>query len=157
MANIIYYRTSPSDEWRGIPALKGDSFKYEDFTEEQLNDLASRVKVDDTSVDLSSYYTKAEVDKKVEDVYTELDMAEWTLAEDFADALAEKADVEHEHENYAEFSDLPNMEDYYRKEEVDSFLRVKSNANHSHSNYLTESQVQALIDASLGVIENGSY
>lgn len=132
---ILKYRLDSSSPWEEIAALKGDSFKYEDFTEEQLNDLASRVKVEGASVDLSDYATIEAVD----------------------DALAEKADVEHEHENYAELSDLPNMEDYYRKEEVDSFLRVKANANHSHSNYLTETQVQALIDASLGVIADGSY
>ena len=133
---IIKYRLDSSSPWIEIPALQG----AQGLQGEKGKDGYTPVK----GVD---YFTEKDIAEIRAGLDVDVDLSDYATIEAINEAL----------ENYAELSDLPNMEDYYRKEEVDSFLRVKSNANHSHSNYLTETQVQALIDASLGVIADGSY
>lgn len=136
---IIKYRLDSSSEWVEIPALQGAQGLQGEKGEDGKDGYTPVKGVD--------YFTEEDIAEIRAGLDVDVDLSDYATIEAINEAL----------ENYAELSDLPNMEDYYRKEEVDGFLRVKANANHSHSNYLTETQVQALIDASLGVIENGAY
>lgn len=50
MANLIYYRNSATEEWKSIPALKGDK-----------GDKGEP----GTPADLSNYYTKSETNEAI--------------------------------------------------------------------------------------------
>ena len=110
-------------------------------TQDYVDDAVANVKVDVPDVDLEGYATTDYVDNAVAAVpkYDLTAYATKTYVNQQIDALPEYdmsayALKSHVHEDYALKTSIPDV-----------------------SKFQTETQVQALIDASLGVIENGSY
>lgn len=135
----------------------------------------AKVETGDSEVDLTGYATEEWVTEQIEAIeFPETDLSGYAKTSYVNTALAEKADVTHVHTEYA--AKNHSHEEYLTEHQDLSGYALKS---HTHSEYLTEhqslegyakltdipdvsafqteTQVQALIDASLGVIENGTY
>lgn len=139
------------------------------------------IDTDDGEVaELDNYYTKDEVDAliPVVDLSTKADVNHThpeylTQHQD----ISGKADVVHTH-SMADITDyvaptIPDLSGYVTTDTMNTALSGKANAVHTHDEYLTEHQdlslyalkteiptvndINSLIDAKLGVIENGTY
>lgn len=125
---IIKYRLDASSPWVEIPALQGS--KGADGKDGK--DGATPVK----GVD---YFTEQEIDSIATQAAAKVEVPEVDLS-----GYALK---EHEHEEY--LTEHQDLSEYAKKTDIPEVPDV--------SGFQTETQVQALIDASLGVIENGTY
>lgn len=95
-------------------------------------------------VDLSNYYTKSEVDKKIQNV--EVDLTGYATEKYVNDAIS-AINIEE--------TDLTN---YYTKNEVNNLTSGFITMNDVRAQgYQTAEQVNTLINEALGVIENGTY
>lgn len=97
-------------------------------------------------VDLSGYYTKAETDSAIEEAVGAVEVpsldgyATEQYVKDAINAIPEK-----DMSNYALKTEIPDVSSFTTMSAVEA------------KGYQTETQVNSLINAALGVIENGSY
>lgn len=97
------------------------------------------------SIDLSNYYTKAEVDAKIPDVSGFITESEADTKINTAVCSAEER-VDFKLGSYALKTEIPDVSGLALKSEIPDV-----------SGFQTEEQVNSLINSALGVIENGTY
>lgn len=107
------------------------------YTKEEVDAAIDNV----SSVDFSNYYTKNEVDSKIENI--DVDMSNYyTKKEADAAINAAKPDLT----DYALKSDIPSLDGYAKTTDIPDV-----------SKFQTAEQVNAAIEAYVGVIENAYY
>ena len=108
----------------------------------QSNGVTMRVKSSQlkTSIDLSNYYTKSEVDKLLANIDVNIDMADYYDKATIDNLLLNKANVSHTHTS-ADITDLSIPTVDVNKAYVDSQLANKSNTNHTHDEYISETEL----------------
>ena len=108
----------------------------------QSNGVTMRVKSSQlkTSIDLSNYYTKSEVDKLLDNIDVNIDMADYYDKDTIDNLLSNKANVSHTHTS-ADITDLSIPTVDVNKAYVDSQLANKSNTNHTHDEYISETEL----------------
>ena len=85
-------------------------------------------------LDLSNYYTKAEVDDLLADTDLSIDMADYYDKATIDNLLAKKANASHAH-SYNDLTDkpsIPSIDGLATKEELTEGLATKSDATHNH-------------------------
>ena len=108
----------------------------------QSNGITMRVKSSQlkTSIDLSNYYTKSEVDDLLANIDVNIDMADYYDKATIDNLLLNKANVSHTHTS-ADITDLSIPTVDVNKAYVDSQLANKSNTNHTHDEYISETEL----------------
>ena len=108
----------------------------------QSNGITMRVKSSQlkTSIDLSNYYTKSEVDNLLANINVNIDMADYYDKATIDNLLLNKANVSHTHTS-ADITDLSIPTVDVNKAYVDSQLANKSNTNHTHDEYISETEL----------------
>lgn len=108
----------------------------------QSNGTTMRVKSSQlkTSIDLSNYYTKSEVDNLLANIDVNIDMADYYDKATIDNLLLNKANVSHTHTS-ADITDLSIPTVDVNKAYVDSQLANKSNTNHTHDEYISETEL----------------
>lgn len=108
----------------------------------QSNGVTMRVKSSQlkTSIDLSNYYTKSEVDNLLANIDVNIDMADYYDKATIDNLLLNKANVSHTHTS-ADITDLSIPTVDVNKAYVDSQLANKSNTNHTHDEYISETEL----------------
>ena len=94
------------------------------------------------NLDLSNYYTKAEVDDLLANTDLSIDMADYYDKATIDNLLAKKANVSHAH-SYNDLTDkpsIPSINGLATKKELTDGLATKANVSHTHDQYLTEHQ-----------------
>ena len=137
-------------------------------TETYVNEKIAQVEAG--SVDLSNYYTKAQVDAKIPDT-TGLASQTWVENKGYLTEHQSLKTINGESivgtGNITISGGSADLSNYYTKEQIDAkgyLTEHQSLANYALkseipdvSQYQTATQVQTLIDNALGVIENGTY
>jgi hypothetical protein len=113
-------------------------------TKKYVDNAIANLDIPEAEVDLSDYYTKDETD----DLLADLDV-EMALSDD-GEGNVVISNVER-----GEGGEPIDITNYYTKAEIDELIEGIEIPDVSA--YQTEAQVQALINSTLGVIENGSY
>jgi hypothetical protein len=109
------------------------------YTKEEVDAAIDNV----SSVDFSNYYTKDEVDSKIENIDVDVDMSNYyTKKEADAAINAAKPDLT----GYALKTDIPSLDGYAKTTDIPDV-----------SGFQTAEEVNAAIEAYVGVIENGTY
>ena len=108
----------------------------------QSNGITMRVKSSQlkTSIDLSNYYTKSQVDNLLSNLNIEVDMADYYDKTSIDSLLSQKANTSHTHTS-ADITDLSIPTVDVNKAYVDSQLANKSNTNHTHDEYISETEL----------------
>ena len=124
----------------------------------QSNGITMRVKSSQlkTSIDLSNYYTKSQVDNLLSNLNIEVDMADYYDKATIDDLLLNKANVSHTHDEYISETELNekgyatetyvqtkiaevatggtvNLSNYATKTELTTELNKKANLSHTHN------------------------
>ena len=137
-------------------------------TETYVNEKIAQVEAG--SVDLSNYYTKAQVDAKIPDI-TGLASQTWVENKGYLTEHQSLKTINGESivgtGNITISGGSADLSNYYTKTEIDNkgyLTEHQSLANYALkseipdvSQYQTATQVQTLINNALGVIENGTY
>ena len=137
-------------------------------TETYVNEKIAQVEAG--SVDLTNYYTKAQVDAKIPDT-TGLASQTWVENKGYLTEHQSLKTINGESivgtGNITISGGSADLSNYYTKTEIDNkgyLTEHQSLANYALkteipdvSQYQTATQVQTLIDNALGVIENGTY
>lgn len=137
-------------------------------TETYVNEKIAQVEAG--SVDLTNYYTKAQVDAKIPDI-TGLASQTWVENKGYLTSHQSLKTINGESivgtGNITISGGSADLSNYYTKEQIDAkgyLTEHQSLANYALkteipdvSQYQTATQVQTLIDNALGVIENGTY
>lgn len=137
-------------------------------TETYVNEKIAQVEAG--SVDLTNYYTKAQVDAKIPDI-TGLASQTWVENKGYLTSHQSLKTINGESivgtGNITISGGSADLSNYYTKTEIDAkgyLTEHQSLANYALkteipdvSQYQTATQVQTLIDNALGVIENGTY
>ena len=137
-------------------------------TETYVNEKIAQVEAG--SVDLTNYYTKAQVDAKIPDT-TGLASQTWVENKGYLTEHQSLKTINGESivgtGNITISGGSADLSNYYTKSEIDNkgyLTEHQSLANYALkteipdvSQYQTATQVQTLIDNALGVIENGTY
>lgn len=137
-------------------------------TETYVNEKIAQVEAG--SVDLTNYYTKAQVDAKIPDI-TGLASQTWVENKGYLTSHQSLKTINGESivgtGNITISGGSADLSNYYTKTEIDNkgyLTEHQSLANYALkteipdvSQYQTATQVQTLIDNALGVIENGTY
>ena len=137
-------------------------------TETYVNEKIAQVEAG--SVDLTNYYTKAQVDAKIPDI-TGLASQTWVENKGYLTEHQSLKTINGESivgtGNITISGGSADLSNYYTKTEIDNkgyLTEHQSLANYALkteipdvSQYQTATQVQTLIDNALGVIENGTY
>lgn len=137
-------------------------------TETYVNEKIAQVEAG--SVDLTNYYTKAQVDAKIPDT-TGLASQTWVENKGYLTEHQSLKTINGESivgtGNITISGGSVDLSNYYTKEQIDAkgyLTEHQSLANYALkseipdvSGYQTEAQVQTLINNALGVIENGTY
>ena len=124
--------------------LKESIDGLEDLLIQDSNGITKRIKTSKLmgNLDLSNYYTKAEVDDLLADTDLSIDMADYYDKATIDNLLAKKANVTHAH-SYNDLTDkpsIPSIDGLATKEELTEGLATKANVSHTHDQYLTEHQ-----------------
>lgn len=137
-------------------------------TETYVNEKIAQVEAG--SVDLTNYYTKAQVDAKIPDI-TGLASQTWVENKGYLTSHQSLKTINGESivgtGNITISGGSADLSNYYTKTEIDNkgyLTEHQSLANYALkteipdvSQYQTATQVQTLINNALGVIENGTY
>ena len=102
----------------------------------QDNGITKRIKTSKlmNNLDLSNYYTKAEVDKLLANTDLSIDMADYYDKATIENLLAKKANASHTHSynNLTDKPSIPSIDGLATKEELTEGLATKSDATHNH-------------------------
>ena len=102
----------------------------------QDNGITKRIKTSKlmNNLDLSNYYTKAEVDKLLANTDLSIDMADYYDKATIDNLLAKKANASHTHSynNLTDKPSIPSIDGLATKKEVTDGLATKSDATHNH-------------------------
>ena len=124
--------------------LKESIDGLEDLLIQDRDGITKRIKTSKLmgNLDLSNYYTKAEVDDLLADTDLSIDMADYYDKATIDNLLAKKANVSHAH-SYNDLTDkpsIPSIDGLATKKELTDGLATKANVSHTHDQYLTEHQ-----------------
>lgn len=124
--------------------LKESIDGLEDLLIQDSDGITKRIKTSKLmdSLDLSNYYTKAEVDDLLANTDLSIDMADYYDKTTIDNLLAKKANVSHTH-SYNDLTDkptIPSTTNLATKKELTDGLATKANVSHTHDQYLTEHQ-----------------
>ena len=114
----------------------------EDLLIQDSDGITKRIKTSKLmdNLDLSNYYTKAEVDDLLANTDLSIDMADYYDKATIDNLLLNKANVSHTHTS-ADITDLSIPTVDVNKAYVDSQLANKSNTNHTHDEYISETEL----------------
>ena len=116
--------------------LKESIDGLEDLLIQDSNGITKRIKTSKLmgNLDLSNYYTKAEVDDLLANTDLSIDMADYYDKATIDNLLAKKANVSHAH-SYNDLTDkpsIPSINGLATKKELTDGLATKSDATHNH-------------------------
>ena len=116
--------------------LKESINGLEDLLIQDSNGITKRIKTSKLmgNLDLSNYYTKAEVDKLLANTDLSIDMADYYDKATIDNLLAKKANASHTHsyKNLTDTPSIPSIDGLATKEELTEGLATKSDATHNH-------------------------
>ena len=108
----------------------------EDLLIQDSDGVTKRIKTSKlmNNLDLSNYYTKAEVDDLLADTDLSIDMADYYDKATIDNLLAKKANVSHTHSynNLTDKPSIPSSDGLATKKELTDGLATKSDATHNH-------------------------
>lgn len=149
--------------------------KTEYLDEEGLNLLWDKIKkyVEEHSaeIDLTEYITQEQLEEALANIDTsDIDLSAYATKEELSDALLGYAKADHTHTDYAtteyvntKITEVEGNPGVYigADEPTEAGYSVWIDTDDGEcaelDNYYTKEEVNALIDAKLGVIENGTY
>ena len=116
--------------------LKESIDGLEDLLIQDSDGITKRIKTSKLmgDLDLSNYYTKAEVDDLLADTDLSIDMADYYDKATIDNLLAKKANVSHTHSynNLTDKPSIPSINGLATKKELTDGLATKSDATHNH-------------------------
>ena len=116
--------------------LKESIDGLEDLLIQDSDGITKRIKTSNLmgNLDLSNYYTKAEVDDLLADTDLSIDMADYYDKATIDNLLAKKANVSHTHSynNLTDKPSIPSINGLATKKELTDGLATKSDATHNH-------------------------
>ena len=124
--------------------LKESIDGLEDLLIQDSDGITKRIKTSKLmdEIDLSNYYTKAEVDNLLANTDLSVDMADYYNKVAIDNLLANKANASHTH-SYNDLTNkptIPSIDGLATKKELTDGLATKANVSHTHDQYLTEHQ-----------------
>lgn len=147
--DLAYYATKSFVEQEigkiEIPSTEGLA------TEAFVTQKIAEAELGGQDVDLSDYYTKGQTDKAIEDAVGAIEIPEVPTLDGYATEQFVSEAI-----GAIDFPET-DLSDYALKTEIPDVTGFTTMGAVEAKGYQTEAQVNSLINAALGVIENGSY
>lgn len=105
------------------------------YTKDEVIDLIYNIDFSKVNIDLSNYYTKAQVDNKIPKNFITSIPSEYVTDSELNKSLSGYSKTNHTHNQY--LTQHQSLNNYYQKTEIDNKLKGYSTSSHTHNNYST--------------------